>query len=719
MTPEVQDSIYSVHPRMRAHWLKERGIDLPGFTSPFYPDSLNMTCVGRWSYGPSYDITGKADGNDTIVFLARGSGVSVLQFHGGSHPSVSLLSDINAMGLVNRVAAQDSWLMVGSSGFEIYNVAQPTNPVKASWTNVGINDLAVQDSFLYVTSNESLTVFNIANKVSPYRVGACSDSGSTIAVCGNKAFLIWGTYGWRGMYILDISNPAAPHRVGIWNSTVGSVAAQRNLCYVSDAGRFHILNAANPASPQELSSIGVGGNIYLDGNYAYLSSFATIDVTDSLMPGIVGQCSLAVGGTTGIWATGLYGNACVACGSDGFGILDLSDPVRPTVDSTGLLAYDDSRDIFVQGAHAIVANDQRGARLLNVADPTHPLEIAAFDTAGAAPQCDAARLTDSLVYMGWWGYDGWRGLYISNYADSTGPSLLGKCATLSPINAMALKDSFLFAAGQTKFQLLSIQDPTHPSVVSTCSLGFMAMTRDLCLNDSIAYVANTSGGLRMIDVTQPHSATALAYYIAAHDVYSVAVRDSIAFLGTDRDLRIVNVRDPQAPFEIGSLATQGMVRGISVKGSRILITNRFAVLDISDPSNPRTLGFYETPLSARRLVWTDSLVYSCCYEGGIIILRTGDLSVCEEDDDQDSVGPTRVDVFPNPTSGECWVHASTCSSRLRLYGLFDPSGRLVSATRREGTDNTMLDLVGLRPGIYFLKGRVENSGIVVKITRVN
>jgi len=305
MTPEAEDSMHSIHPRMRAHWLKERGIDLPGYTSPFLPDSLNMTCVGRWSYGPSYDVTGRIAGHDTILFLARGSGVSVLQFHGGTRPSACLLSDINAMGLTKRVVIQDSWLFVGSSGFEIYNVARPASPSWVSWTSTGINDLAVQDTFLYTASNDSFAVFSIANKANPRRVGFCSDSGSTIAVSGHNAFLVWDTYGWHGMYILDISNPAAPRRVGVWNSTVGSVAAQRNLCYVGDAGRLHILNVSNPASPQELSSVGVGGNIYLNGDFAYLTSFAVVDVMDSLLPGIVGTCSIP--GGSGIWATGDHG----------------------------------------------------------------------------------------------------------------------------------------------------------------------------------------------------------------------------------------------------------------------------------------------------------------------------------------------------------------------------------------------------------------------------
>ena len=468
-----------------------------------------------------------------------------------TQPSVTLLSDINAMGLVRRVVVQDSWLFVGTSGIDIYNVSQPTNPVKVAWINTATSDLALQDSFLYSVNSESLTVFNIASKTNPYRVGAVADSGEAIAVAGGKAYLPWGTFGWHGMYILDVSDPRAPHRAGVWNSTVGSVAARGNLCYASDAGRFHILDMTNPASPQELSSVGVGGNVYLDGNFAYLSSFAVIDIMDSLSPGIVGQCSLATEATMAVWTTGDYGYGFPSCLENGLAIVDYRDPVHPGQDTIGVLAYDDSRDIFVQGNHAIVANDRLGARILNVSDPAHPFEIAGYDTAGQPPECNSAWFFSSLGYMGWWGRDGWRGLYVISFADTASPTLLGRCATISPISAMTIRDSFLYAGCITKFQVLSIEDSSHPSVVSTCSLLASAETDDVCVSESLAYVANTNGGLRMISVADPHNATPIGSYAPPYWVWSVVAKDSIAYVGTSQDFRIVNVKNPLAPFVIG------------------------------------------------------------------------------------------------------------------------------------------------------------------------
>ena len=77
----VQESLARVHPRMRASWLRERGIEDPYYTAVRRPDSgQGLREVGRWSYGPSYDVDGRTTPSETLVALARGSGVSLLRF---------------------------------------------------------------------------------------------------------------------------------------------------------------------------------------------------------------------------------------------------------------------------------------------------------------------------------------------------------------------------------------------------------------------------------------------------------------------------------------------------------------------------------------------------------------------------------------------------------------------------------------------------------------
>jgi hypothetical protein len=722
LTPEVEDSLHLIQPRMRAHWLKERGIDYPGLTSPFYPESLNMTCVGRWSYGPAYDIKGTINGPDTILFLARGSGVSVLQFHGGPHPTVSLLSDINCVGLAFDEDVQDSWLYVGGSanGAEIYDVARPASPIRAGAINAPVAGLAVRDSFLYAVSGDSFMIFNVADRAHPSLVVACQDSGSCVAVAGNTAYL-----GQRwGLYLLDISNPKNPHRVGSWGTDVISVAARGNLCYVN-TGSFYILDCSNPASPQELSQLSVSGwDMYLMGDYVCTPFLALLDVSDSLEPGIVSTCSLDDGSGMatpyGVWATGLTGYAFAALLSGGMAIVDLSDPVHPVRDTTGILAYDAAFDVSVDGTRAVVADWAQGARFLNVADPAHPFEIAAWDTSQEFDKCDAARLRGSLGYIGWMGWNYWRGLYVVSLADTGGPVLLGSVSSFGPIEAMVLRDSFLYCAEEARFQVLSIMDSARPSVVSTCTLDYYAPVNDLCLNDSIAYVANISN-LRMIDVADPHNAVPMAIYTPpdGQNVYCAAVQDTIAYVGTDIDLRTIDVANPRAPVQLGAFSTQFIVQGVQVKGNRVVIGNILRMLDVSDPTNPREIGLYVPPTQTFKICWADdSLIYATDLDGGLIIVKyTGPDACAERPSGVTRMGPTLV-VAPNPTTGLCRVRLVPSQAKPYAFRLYDSAGRLIRLITEGGNNGENLDLRELSSGAYFLRVAENKQNVMTRIVLI-
>ena len=112
----VQESLARVHPRMRASWLRERGIEDPYYTSVRTDSGSGLLCIGRWSFGPSYDVDGRVTPSETLVALARGSGVSLLMFSRQDSLSIQLLSDINAEGLMCRVKVADTLLYVGKPG---------------------------------------------------------------------------------------------------------------------------------------------------------------------------------------------------------------------------------------------------------------------------------------------------------------------------------------------------------------------------------------------------------------------------------------------------------------------------------------------------------------------------------------------------------------------------------------------------------------------------
>ena len=158
---------------MRARWLRERGLDDSYYTTFRRPESTGLVEVGRWPWGPSWELAGR----DTFLYLGSGSGVRILSIADSVQPR--MLGQINARGLVSQVVVQDSLLFVacGCWGAQVYSVSDPANPRELGSMDAVIGDLCVKDTFCYTVGGDSLRIYNVANPASPFRLGAMRDSG--------------------------------------------------------------------------------------------------------------------------------------------------------------------------------------------------------------------------------------------------------------------------------------------------------------------------------------------------------------------------------------------------------------------------------------------------------------------------------------------------------------------------------------------------------------
>jgi hypothetical protein len=204
----VQESLSRVHPRMRASWLREHGLDDSYYTTFRRPESTGLACIGRWPWGPSWELAGR----DTFLYLGSGSGVRILSIADSVQPR--MLGQINARGLVSQVVVQDSLLFVacGSWGAQIYSVSDPANPREFGSMDAVIGDLYVKDTFCYTAGEDSFRIHNFANPAKPTQVGAVRDSGDGIVEANGYAYVGCGSSG-AGLNIYDVRNPHSPTRI--------------------------------------------------------------------------------------------------------------------------------------------------------------------------------------------------------------------------------------------------------------------------------------------------------------------------------------------------------------------------------------------------------------------------------------------------------------------------------------------------------------------------
>jgi hypothetical protein len=719
----VQESLSRVHPRMRASWLRERGIEDPYYTAVRRPDSgQGLVEVGRWSYGPSYDVDGRVTASETLVALARGSGVSLLRFSRQDSLSIELLSDINAEGLMCRVKVVDTLLYVGSrGGLEVYDISDERAPVRLSWTPIPLNDFALQDSLAYTISGDNLfRIYNVSNPASPVFRGSCADSGDLVSVAGNAAFL----GGRWGLYVIDITNLASPHRIGSWGGDIEQVEARGRLCYVTTAGvepgdiAFHILDVAVPSLPYQIGSLdSAGGNdlflvdtlVYGAGEY-YFNKLTVISVADSTRPRLVGSAATR-GWSYGIWASGLAQESFLGCHWEGLQIYDARNTSSPVRD-TFLLGCDQSVDICIDNDRAYVANEKSGLKILDISDPTRPKTIGSCDTTGQRPHMTSVVARDSFAFVDWYAVPVFRSMDVSV---PSLPVMVGGVDVFNPPEDMVLRDSFVYCAETYRFQVVNVGRPRQPELAGSCNLPGFSGKMDM--QDSLAYVTNTV--FSIVNVARPASPTVVGNYGAR--IQGIDVADSILFGAAPyTGLLALSVVDPTHVYALDSLPLTDTIwwSDVVVEGSRAYVGGeRVWGVDVSDPEDLQLIPgvSWTPPYLIERMEYYAPYVYSACLEAGVCILESTAVGVTDASRDQPTAEQF-LRVEPNLMRGSVHVAGIDPACRVRV---FDAAGRDVTerVSFVRNSDALCMDGERLSGGIYFVKSEDGNIRNVAKLIK--
>jgi hypothetical protein len=104
---------------------------------------------------------------------------------------------------------------------------------------------------------------------------------------------------------------------------------------------------------------------------------------------------------------------------------------------------------------------------------------------------------------------------------------------------------------------------------------------------------------------------------------AVALAGDYAYVAASSfGLGIVDVSDPAQPTQVGVYDTPGAAFGVAVAGDLAYIADSSAlrIADVSDPSQPIEVASYETDGLAVNVATTDDLIYVAT-SGGLLILR--------------------------------------------------------------------------------------------------
>lgn len=142
---------------------------------------------------------------------------------------------------------------------------------------------------------------------------------------------------------------------------------------------------------------------------------------------------------------------------------------------------------------------------------------------------------------------------------------------------------------------------------------------------NLAYVADSGGGLLILDLGNPAAPVRLGGYDTSGFASWVQVVGSIAYVADgSAGLQILDVGNPANPTRVGGLNIGGSALSVSVIGSVAYVPDggdRLRLVAVDDPAAPMLFGSYYTRSSAQCAQIKDDLLYVSGGIGGLHIFK--------------------------------------------------------------------------------------------------
>ncbi len=430
----------------------------------------------------------------SYAYVADGS--SGLRIIDVSAPASPVLRSTTATtyALDIAVSGKSAFVADGAGGLRIFNVANPTAPgVRGQFATPNARGVSVLAGIAYLADGAGgLRIINVANQNAPSQqwqistsdargvqtplgiysyvadgggglrvvslagIGSYmtragfvarnaadpSDNPNQIYISGNYAYV---SSAFRGVKILDISNPTNPVQVGLINNDSGAEAVQLyvqgHYLYIAQkhygVAVYDVSDPTNPQfwaacdSPTDSGPCGWPRAITAAGDYAYVADggygLVVLDVTQPISK-IVGLAFYEHGNYP--QSVALAGKYALLGGGNpgGLRIYDVSNPAAPAlVSEMGGDIVGSVYNIAVQGNYAYLTAKGFGLEVVDISNPASPTLVGRHNTYYSTVYARAISVTPRYAFVA----DHSAGLVVFDISTPSSPQLVGRYATPS------------------------------------------------------------------------------------------------------------------------------------------------------------------------------------------------------------------------------------------------------------------------------------------------
>jgi hypothetical protein len=484
------------------------------------------------------------------------------------------------MGPVHRVVVAGNYLLV-ASGYSLVTL----DPVRPAPSDVRARfdldfepmDLAIEGSVLGVAGGRAgLRLFDASDPLNLTELGRLGTTGSADALDMIPDLALVAEHGDgttpTGLSIVDVADAAQPellatYPVGLWGAD--DVVSHGTLAFLTGYG-LHVLDLSSPAQPVQIGSLVSGG-----WELAISPSGRRLYSLDQLNPPI-----------------GMYA----------LRVIDVSAPQSPAVIGDIQWSSQEPEGLAVDGSHLYSSTPNDGLLVYEVgAEVGLPLLVGTLPSLTDVAQLAAA---GSSVYSS----ERDRGLAVIDVSDPTKPLEVRRIPFPGRSLGLGGGGETLYIRSSTALRALSIVDASNPVDVASFSCDNSSDTAygwnptEFVLQSGLAFVPDSTG-LRVLDVSDLARIVEVGTWNAPAPARSVAVEGAVLYLGIQSSilnprpaLRVLDISDVTQPIEVGSFEGDGWRPSRLVLGGNLLLgtdpwgTSSCRIFSVDDPWTPTRVG---------------------------------------------------------------------------------------------------------------------------------
>jgi len=289
---------------------------------------------------------------------------------------------------------------------------------------------------------------------------------------------------------------------------------------------------------------------------------------------------------------------------------------------TGGTAY----AVDVYGSYAYLADATAGLQIINIDDPYAPSLVGNYDiTPGTAVDVEvvypyAYVAGDSVTVSST------TGVLILNVNNPASPAYVSNCPTGGDAVSIDVVGTIAYVADHTPgLRLVDVSDVNSPYERNSYDTGYATGVQVV---PPYAYVSDSTNGLAIVNVNDPDSLSAVLTSLAGLTFASnIAVEGSHAYVGipngVNKGMKIVNVSVPASSNVESTWIESGTCDDAAIVGSYAYVADRqegLQVVNIADPTAPIRTGGYDTTGYASGVAVVDEYAYVAASDEGLSII---------------------------------------------------------------------------------------------------